>query len=569
MAERLPDERDCAREAIHLSGAIQPHGYLVSCTYPGWEVRQASANIDALFDLPAADLLGRDLREFVARDVIDPISDLVDLLEPGDAPQRAAAANIGVSAQPCDVGVHVAGGLLHIEIEPREAGAPGLQPTVMAQAMVASAGNAGDMDDFLERCARQVRQLTGYDRVMVYRFRHDDAGEVVAESREDWMEPYLGLRFPASDIPVQARALYVRNRIRVIPDAGYRAVPIVPGVDASGAPLDLSQHALRSVSPVHLEYLRNMGVQASMSISIVVSGRLWGLIACHHRVPRPVPLPMRAALDLFGLFVSIRVGSDVLERAAAQEERTHGVREALSMRLGASDDVSEGLASALETAGQVVPCDGVGLWRNGAWIASGSVPDAEGLRNALAWAQGGGDGGLPATDDAADWGGNERVGVAGILAIPFGRRGDWLLFFRREQREDVRWAGDPHKPMVATDDGLRIAPRRSFSSWREIVRGKAAPWSDGDRRAARQLQRLLQERLWQPLPDDESNVTDMVAFRRRHVLQEQKSRLDQLASLLDGMGHLGDAETLRIGERIAALEAELLALMRAQPSESA
>lgn len=569
MAERIPDALDCAREPIHLSGAIQPHGYLVSCSYPGWVVRQASANVDALFDIAAQDLVGRDLREFVARDVIDPVSNLVDLLEPGDAPQRAAVANIGVAAQPCDVGVHVAGALLHLEIEPREPGAPGMQPTVMAQAMVANAGNAGDMGDFLERCARQVRQLTGYDRVMVYRFRHDDAGEVVAESRDDWMEPYLGLRFPASDIPVQARALYVRNRIRVIPDASYQAVPIVPGVDASGAPLDLSQHALRSVSPVHLEYLRNMGVQASMSISIVVAGRLWGLIACHHRVPRPVPLPLRAALDLFGLFVSMRVGSDALERAAELEERTHGVREALSMRLGASADVSEGLASALDTARQAVPCDGAGLCRNGEWIVSGSVPGAEGLRNALAWAQAEGDGRLPASDAAADWGADDSSGVAGILAIPFGRRGDWLLFFRREQREDVLWAGDPHKPMVATDDGLRIAPRRSFSSWRETVRGHALPWSDGDRRAARQLQRLLQERLWQPLPDDESNVTDMVAFRRRHVLQEQKSRLDQLAGLLDGMGHLGDAETTRIGERIAALEAELLALMRAQPSESA
>ena len=206
--------------------------------------------------------------EFVAEEVVAGISRLVELLAPGEAPQHAGAANIGVFAQPCDVGVHVGQGLVHLELEPRAGGARAQAPTVVAQAMVAQANSAIDMADFFRRCAHQVRQLSGYDRVMVYRFRHDDAGEVVAESRDEAMESYLGLRFPASDIPAQARALYVRNRIRVIPDAGYRAVAIVPGVHDDGAPLDLGQHALRSVSPVHLEYLRNMGVWASMSISI-------------------------------------------------------------------------------------------------------------------------------------------------------------------------------------------------------------------------------------------------------------------------------------------------------------
>jgi len=156
-------------------------------------------------------------------------------------------------------------------------------------------------------------------------------------------------------------------------------------------------------------------------------------------------------------------------------------------------------------------------------------------------------------------------GLAGLLAIPFGRRDDWLLFFRREQVEDVVWAGDPHKPMVATDDGIRIAPRKSFASWRETVRGHALPWTDADRAAAERLRRLLQERQWQPLPEDAGNVADMRTFRRRHVIAEQKSRLDQLGGLLDGLGHLEDAQTARIGERIAELEAELRQLMLGNP----
>lgn len=208
------DEQACAREPIHLSGAIQPHGYLVSCSRSDWVVRHASVNTEALFELPAAELVGRDLREFITSEVIDPVSSLVDLLEPGAPPQHAGAANIGMTAQMCDIGVHLADGLVHLELEPRNAGPRNVMPTVLTQSMVASANSASGMEEFFQRCAEQVRQLSGYDRVMVYRFRHDDAGEVLAESRDEAMESYLGLRFPASDIPAQARALYVRNRIR-------------------------------------------------------------------------------------------------------------------------------------------------------------------------------------------------------------------------------------------------------------------------------------------------------------------------------------------------------------------
>jgi len=572
MTDLYLDPQACAREPIHLSGAIQPHGYLLSCGIGDWVVRHASANVESLFELPAAALVGRDLREFIPADVLDPVASLVALLESDAPPQRAGAANIGVAAQMCDVGVHVAGGLAHLELEPRASGPRSTMPTVLAQAMIASANGGADMAGFFQRCADQVRELSGYDRVMVYRFRHDDAGEVLAESRDEAMEPYVGLRFPASDIPAQARALYVRNRIRVIPDVSYRPVPIVPATAPSGAPLDLSQHALRSVSPVHLEYLRNMGVQASMSISILVGGRLWGLIACHHREPRQVPLPVRAALDMFGLFVSMRVGSDALERASATEESTRGVRDALALRIGATPDIAHAMGEAIATLSRTVACDGVALRCDGEWRLHGETPQLALLAQALDWAKVQahvvGLDRIPASDHAGEWSTGEAGGIAGLLAIPFGRRDDWILFFRNEQMEQVRWAGDPHKPMVPTDDGVRIAPRRSFASWRETVRGHALPWDEGDLRAAARLRRLLQEYLWQPLPEDSGNITDMDLFRRRHVLHEQKSRLDQLGDLLNGLGHLGDAHTARIGERIAALEAEIRALILDEPSQA-
>ncbi|HVQ32890.1 MAG TPA: GAF domain-containing protein [Lysobacter sp.] len=560
--EAGPSEADCAREPIHLSGAIQPHGYLLSCTLPDWTVRQASANVADLLDMPATEVIGRSLREHVADDVLEPLLEAIDLLEPGASPQRAAIGNIGTLAHLCDIGVHVANGLVHLELEPRAVTSTRQTPTVVAQRMIARVTAAPDMRGFHQRTAEEIRQLTGYDRVMVYRFRHDDAGEVIAEARADDMEPFLGLRYPASDIPPQARALYVRNRIRVIPDAHYAPVPIVPGRDDQGAPLDLSQHALRSVSPVHLEYLRNMGVAASMSISIICGGRLWGLIACHHREPRLVPPALRAAADMFSLFVSMRVSAAEQALVSQQEEHARAVRERLALRLSGPDDVSIALAKALPLVAEMLPVDGVALRIDGQWQAHGRTPALAGLSRALEWARARGVERLPHAAQAQAWAmPDANDGLAGVLAIPFGRRDDWLLYFRCEQVEDVVWAGDPTKPMVPTDDGVRIAPRKSFSSWRETVRGQSLPWTEADRSVAERLRWLLQERPWQPLPVDTDNVRDMRVFRRRHVIAEQKSRLDQLGALLDGLGHLEDAQTARIGERIAALEAELRQLM--------
>lgn len=560
------DERECAREPIHLSGAIQPHGYLISCSQPDWVIRHASANVAELFETPVEGVVGSPLLDFLGNDVAEPIARLAELLVPGASPQPTVAANVGVHARMCDIGVHLADGLVHLELEPIEPGAARQMPSVLAQSMVANANDAADMPGFFARCAEQVRALSGYDRVMVYRFRHDGAGEVVAESRDPAIEPYLGLRFPASDIPAQARALYVRNRIRVIPDVEYVPVPVLPGTTAQGAPLDLSQHALRSVAPIHLEYLRNMGVRASMSVSIAVGGRLWGLVACHHRSPRRVSLPARAALDMFSLFASMRVGSQELEQAAERDARVRAAGDALARRMQAAADPALALADALATMQVAVPSDGVAVHHAGCWSCSGV--DAAIAEQARAWAQAQAPQRIVATDDAGEWRApGDAAGPAGVLAASLDGRDDWLLFFRDEQVEDVAWAGDPHKPMVPTDDGVRIAPRKSFASWRETVRGHALPWNEGDRHAAENLRMAMHEHLVDAEAGAAANVTDMAAFRRRHVLQEQKSRLDQLAALLDGLGHLGDAQTTRIGERIAALEAEIRALLQARPMQ--
>ncbi|MDH7452137.1 GAF domain-containing protein [Luteimonas composti] len=559
--------QSCASEPIHLSGAIQPHGYLISCRLPDWSIHHVSANIEALTGAAPEDMLRHSLREFITGDVIQTIAETVGFADPGAPAQRAAVANIGPMATLCEVSVHAIDGLVHIEIEPQQRGAGDRSPTVVAQAMIARvAAGSEDEGAFRQRVVEQVRLLTGYDRVMVYRFRHDDSGEVVAEARDEDMPSYLGLRYPASDIPAQARRLYLHNRIRVIPDARYAPVPVLPDRSAGGQPLDLSQMSLRSVSPVHLEYLANMGVAASMSISIVAGGRLWGLIACHHREVRHVPPGVRAAADLFGLFVSMRVAAREQQEATRLEDEARAVRDALALRLSRAASGRAALQDELELVRRTVPSDGVALLRDGQWRTAGRTPPSACIAGVQAWlAQATGAGAPVATARAADWSTQDGStdGIAGVLALPLDPvRGEWLLFFRCEEVEDVRWAGPPDEPFVIDKDGTRIGPRKSFAAWNETVRGASEPWNDAALRMAARLQLVLRDHFRDP--GATGRVVEELRARRGHLdVHEHRSRLQQMSELLESLVHVSPVETVALAERISQLEEDLQRLVMA------
>ncbi|MCD9032490.1 GAF domain-containing protein [Luteimonas sp. Y-2-2-4F] len=553
----------CAEEPIHLSGAIQPHGFLISCALPDWTIRHVSANIEELTGAGPEEMLRHTLREFFTDDLIGPIAETIGFSEPGAAPQRAVVGNLGPLAQLCDVSVHAADGLVHLEIEiqPRSA-AVERSPTVVAQAMIARLASDNDEDDFNQQVAEQVRLLTGYDRVLVYRFRHDDAGEVVAESRDSEMSSYLGLRYPSTDIPVQARALYLRNRVRVIPDVSYVPVPLVPDRHPDGRPLDLSQHALRSVSPVHMQYMRNMGVAASASVSIISGGRLWGLIACHHRRPRRLSPGVRAAADLFGLFVSMRVAAREQQRALAEEEAARGARDTLALRLDAALDPRLASTGELELLRRAIESDGVAMVLDEHWHTAGRAPDARMMPPLLEWVRHRDTPGPVATHLASDWNpdGGAHDGLAGVLAVPLDEQaGEWLFFFRCEELEEIRWAGAPREPMQLDTAGERIGPRASFAAWHETVRGRSVAWRDADFRAAERLSMLLRERYRRG--SARSEVSELRAYRTRTEVRDQRQRLLQLSELLEGLVHVRPDDAARLADRISVLEAELQSLI--------
>lgn len=464
----------CASEPIRYSGAIQPHGYLISCDSHTGLVRHVSGNCAELFESEPDALLGRPIEELLQL----PLPLLGTHADAQAASTRtvayAGSVNVGPQARFCDVSLHTAQGLLHLEIEPQRRQPDTRAPADLVHDAIARIGaDALPIHGLHRQVADDARALTGFDRVMIYRFLDDDTGEVIAESLAEGVQSYLGLRYPASDIPPQARALYLRSRVRVIPDTAYMPAPILPPLHADGSALDLSLHALRSVSPVHLEYMRNMGMAASMSISIVVDGRLWGLIVCHHRSPRRLPPRHRIAADLLGMFYAMRLASLQHLHQAQRQTRSHVLRNAIVRMLGADQAASHIVSSVLPDLRDLLQADAAVHVHPQGQEYDGEPVEAATVAAARRWCDAHPEP-VAATDTAADW--SDGAGTfAGVLGLRLSA-GHTLMVLRREQVEQVNWAGKPDKQLVSTDDGVRLAPRRSFRTWSEKVRGRSAPW---------------------------------------------------------------------------------------------
>lgn len=375
---------------------------------------------------------------------------------------------------------------------------------------------ADSLADLCHRAAWTVADLTGFDRVMVYRFTESWDGEVVGEARDATMPSYMGQRFPATDIPAQARALYARNLVRLIPDITYTPVPLMTS-RGGDPPLDMTYCNLRSVSPIHLQYLRNMAVRASFSVSLVVDGRLWGLVACHHQMPRPLSLTVIGACQVFAETVAQQVMRLENRTREAHRIRTQdvmdGLRAALDRRSDLGDAVAESLGQIMDlfqAEAAIISVDG----RQRA--ASGPLPGAPvlvepGLGVRIA------DHPVPGVHLPPTL----RPDFVGQVVIPLSSQGDrdFLVLGRREADRAIAWAGRPDKDVEHTADGaLRINPRQSFALWREQVRGHSLPFSALDDEAARTLHLFLSER-----------CSDLRRRQVEQALHESRTRLRDLA----------------------------------------
>ena len=472
-APRQVDLASCADEPIHIPGSIQPHGFLLFMDgdglLAGW-----SENLPP-FLLPFLQLGHSFAKLPLPPASLDLIADCAGLLVDGECPPAMAA--VTVDGREYDAIVHASQGRIVAEFESRAVPADEVALfAVKAHSSIERVRRQRNIDTLLETAVRQVREFTGFDRVMAYRFRPDESGDVVAEARRAELPPYLGQRYPAGDIPAQARRLYVLNTLRMIADIGYRPVPLL---GAPGAPpLDMSFAVLRSVSPIHVEYLQNMGVQASMSVSIVINGRLWGLLACHHMTPKTVPYAIRMAADVLAQVLASTIQSIEARLDAALVERAARVRTDLVESLLVDEEPLDALERHAGSLLDVTGSQAMVCLHNGKLVSHGPIERATAetiVRSLPADASD-----LLVREHMDEWPPEQQPLLGkwvGMLALPFDPPGGgWCLLLRTEQIEHVYWAGRPEKSVEWGPNGARLTPRGSFDAWHETVVGRAHPW---------------------------------------------------------------------------------------------
>jgi two-component system, chemotaxis family, sensor kinase Cph1 len=473
---------DCASEQLHLSGRIQAHGALVAADLQDRRITYASANTpkfigaqpDQLFDSPVMSIFSPDERQRLEHAIE----------QTGYRPSSPDLYGMRLAAGfdgKVDVILHQVGGQIVIEIERAHGDDQAdLVPVLYASQAI---GEATSVPEVEAAIASAMRALTGFDRAMVYRFHDDEHGEIVAEDRLPGLVRYLGHHFSASDIPPQARQIYTRKASRYIPDVDEGDVALIASPRMAGTSLDLSRAALRSVSPFHLEYMRNMETAASISFSMVDGGRLTRLVSCISENPRLLSRSRRRSCELLALQAKLQVSAaeqiSRLNDAASRES----IRTRLRAAMQSAPAIAEGLTSASGTSDdllQLCQADGAAASVDGEYRSVGAAPSEDAVRR-LADEIRTAPGATWATDrlqqSTAD-----SLGAAGCLFVALGAPDDFVVWFRRDRPQQLPWLGDPR----VHSTGL-INPRKSFDTWLEQVSGSSAPWTDADLQAAQLL----------------------------------------------------------------------------------
>lgn len=555
------DFLECDREPIHIPGSIQPHGYLFVLS--GRELRpiSVSANIEAILGVPAQTILNQPLSTYLTEASRDRLS--------------AALARedwAGINPIRIDLltpqGVRPLNGILHrhddltiLDLEPRDDAHASAEFFRSVRAAIHRLQAASELVAACDIAAREIRRITGFDRVKIYRFSSDWSGRVIAESRSDTIPSLLDFHFPSSDIPAQSRALYTVNTIRIIPDIGYRPSPLVPDRHpTTGAPIDLSFSVLRSVSPTHVEYMVNMAVYGAMSISIVRDGKLWGMISCHNIQPRFVPYETRQACELIAQVLTWQIS--VLEEAeiVRHSVRVRALQNKLLHELGDENGLHAGLSRVGEEMLGLMHASGFALCGFDEIASFGQTPSQQQIHSLAAWLARTQPHGVFETDhlsahcpDAAHY-----IDIAsGLLAVPLGRASTTLmLWFRPEVAQTVTWGGDPHKPVRIGPSGTRLQTRASFDAWREEVRGRSLAWRTHEVAAAVEIRDLVVDVILGKAEELEtanrelSRINDELesfAYVAAHDLKEPLRHIEAFAGLL------GDMLQPRVDDRLSKM----------------
>ncbi|MBL1173554.1 ATP-binding protein [Pantanalinema sp. GBBB05] len=500
---------NCENESILAPGYIQSHGILLVLQEPDLKILQVSENIESVFPVTASALLGQPLQQLLSQTQVKTLlgyleHDNLDTYNPFDLKISITSDRAGAKAQTFKGIIHRTNNGVVLELEPqRSPERP--NPTQFYHYLKTSTAhlrNTTSLTEVATTLAREVRSMTGFDRVMVYQFQADLSGIVIAEEKQPHLESYLGLHYPAIDIPTKARQLFYQNWLRMIPDINYQPVPLLPARHPlTDQPLDLSAAGLRGVAPPHVEYLQNMGVAASMTISLVGEKKLWGLIACHHYSPRMIDYETRKACEFLGQLASIELAHQQAQELSLYRAHVKSIQDSLRQALlQDANFIEQVLIRHAASLLDLVHAQGAAILLDQAVTLIGQTPSETEVHNLVSWLCSTNQETVFATDALSSLypaASQFKQQASGMLAISIllnhvKQKSYHLLWFRPEQVQTVNWAGNPNDAMTINEVGqLQLSPRKSFELWKETVRERSTPWQPPEIEAALEMRNTL------------------------------------------------------------------------------
>lgn len=477
------DITNCEKEPIHIIGEVQSHGVLIACDAESLEIKMASANTGEKFSLSFTDLEGKSISCLIGRDREEDIKRNIAERKPL-LPEEIIINGNGFLVLP-----HLSEGHLILDFEPYEKNDDQIDFQRHLTRILNRFRAAGGVGDLCREAAILTRDLFEYDRVMIYKFDEDWNGEVVAEDKLPEAESWLGLRYPASDIPAQARNIFFKHRVRIISNVHDVPVPLVPQISpVTTKPLDLSRSWLRGVSPIHLEYLENMGVGASLTAAIIVDNRLWGLIACHHNQPKYINFYQRESCRFLAQMFSNELSLRETNRYLEQKEVSEEVRKDLASQMQQEENLLDALTSHGLKFTDLIPCDGGALFINNELRLTGNTPSEEEVRDLIENYLDSQPRLFSSSNLSADYPGASEYQekASGILSLRIAEN-NFMIWFRPEVIQTVTWGGNPDKKVTYNEEKKRLSPRKSFEKWTQQVTGTSEPWGRSEHSAANAL----------------------------------------------------------------------------------
>lgn len=578
----------CGKQQLHDTNQIQPHGVVIVVSKDDLRIIQSSANFSSIFG--NENPIGKHLSEVVSDESLKEIKETTKVVTSSLSVILSVKAD--VPRQYLSI-LHERDGCLIIEIEFRNLIEDAQIPVSVflseLQAIMSEINRCTTVVEVATVCAKQLKRFSGFDKVMVYSFDDEWNGTVIAEEMEEGMESYLGLKFPASDVPKQARELYLKNPYRVIPDRDYQPIDLVPEINSvTGMRTNLSDARLRSVLPVHLEYLKNMNVMASMSTRIIQREQLWGLIACHHRTAKFLSFGELSAFELLSNVISSKVSSIVSRDAHDTTLRLKESFNEITGHIFVYDSIVNALLSHRNSLLRVLSAEGFAICWDGRIAFHGSVPEPEELEDLVNWLNEKSFSkvlslnSLSAGYEKAKAYSNVASGLLALAIQPDLRR--YILAFRGEVIKNVTWGGNPDNVLTIHKDTGTYHPRNSFSVWKETVRYTSTPWSPEELSIAERFRNIIVEHTLQSLTsslekkvhertealeaskkDLESTFNELmqITYVASHDLQEPVRKIQIFSNKLknvigDGQGRDALERVLVASKRISGLLGDLV-----------